>query len=234
MATPPHIASAQGSGGPPPALGNGDPLGPEARILDGRCIVDRKLGEWGLGDVWLVWDVQEERNALLKVTDRYVLPAAPAVRNRLAHDRQSILKLSHQNFARAYDIGITEQVTYFLLEPVDGWSLIRSESPQTADNVNQTLRHLCHALQAAHDLGLVHGNLIPSNLQLVENWPYESYSPKVSDLGIVVLCRDTPELPEVDLRVCLLRVAGLPQPGADRGAAVRPSCRHLLGRRHAL
>lgn len=167
--------------GPPAAPSPGDePAG--TRI--GRYKLVRKLGEGGCGAVYLA--EQEEpvqRRVALKIIR--VGMETRSVVARFEAERQALAMMDHPNIARVFDAGATERgLPYFVMELVRGVR-ITEFADQHALGVRERIAlgiEVCHAIQHAHQKGIIHGDIKPSNIMVARHDGVAV--PKVIDFGI--------------------------------------------------
>jgi eukaryotic-like serine/threonine-protein kinase len=153
-----------------------------ARI--GRYKVVQKIGEGGCGVVYLA--EQEEpvrRHVALKIIR--VGMETRSVIARFEAERQALAMMDHPNIARVFDAGATESGSpFFVMEHVRGMK-ITEYCDQNRLPVRQRLDlfvQVCHAIQHAHQKGIIHGDIKPSNIMVAlhDGVPV----PKVIDFGI--------------------------------------------------
>jgi serine/threonine-protein kinase len=152
-------------------------LGDEYELL-------RELGTGGFGRVYLVRDLELEREEALKVLHPF-LTNDPAVVERFRREAQLAAQLSHPNIVSIYDTGGRAGLSWYTMAYVDGVSLatlVKSEGPQPLDQVARWLRQALSALQHAHDQGVVHRDLKPENM-LIEK---ADGSVRITDFGLAL------------------------------------------------
>jgi eukaryotic-like serine/threonine-protein kinase len=157
-----------------------EPVG--ARI--GRYKLLQKLGEGGCGVVYMA--EQEEpvrRRVALKIIKLGM--ETKSVIARFEAERQALAMMDHPNIARVFDAGATERGRpYFVMELVRG---VKITDFCDQDHLPTRARldlfiQVCHAIQHAHQKGIIHGDIKPSNIlvTLHDGIPL----PKVIDFGI--------------------------------------------------
>jgi eukaryotic-like serine/threonine-protein kinase len=133
----------------------------------GQYVLKRKLGEGGMGEVWLAEHALLKRPCAVKFI-RPDLAAHPATAARFAREVRAVTGLSHLNTVRVYDYGRTEDGSfYYVMEYLDGPTLeqlVRETGPLPPGRVVYLLRQVCEALMEAHAAGLVHRDLKPGNV----------------------------------------------------------------------
>lgn len=127
----------------------------------------RKLGEGGMGVVYLARDEHLNRDVAIKV-----LPETFAQdQERLARFRreaQLLASLSHPNIAAIYGLEESDGLRYLLLELVTGETLAERlrRGPLAVDEALAVCKQIAEALEAAHEKGIVHRDLKPSNVMI--------------------------------------------------------------------
>ncbi len=168
-----------------PAAGRMDPPGEEplgTRI--GRYKLLEKIGEGGCGVVYMA--EQEEpvrRRVALKIIKLGM--ETKSVIARFEAERQALAMMDHPNIARVFDAGATDRgPPYFVMELVRGVKITEYCDRNRLD-LQQRLNlfvQSCHAIQHAHQKGIIHGDIKPSNIMVAlhDGVPV----PKVIDFGI--------------------------------------------------
>lgn len=150
----------------------------------GRYRVLRKLGQGGMGVVYLAEQSEPiRRRVALKLVQQRRLEREARVRFEI--ERQSLALLAHPGIAQILDAGSQpDGVAWFAMEWVDGRQLDQwwqKAAPSIAARL-ALLRELCRAVGHAHRRGIVHCDLKPANLLVVED--VDGPRPKVIDFGI--------------------------------------------------
>ncbi len=155
-------------------------------IVADRYHVTGKLGEGGMGQVYLAEHVKMGRKSALKVMNPGMVKDADAI-SRFNREAANASRINHPNVADVYDFGETpDGVIYLAMEFVDGpplTKLIETEGPLTPQRAAAIIRQAGDALTAAHDLGIVHRDLKPDNIMIARNRD-GSDCVKVVDFGI--------------------------------------------------
>jgi hypothetical protein len=150
----------------------------------GRYKLLQLLGEGGMGSVWMA--EQEEpvrRRVALKVIKLGM--DTQQVIARFEAERQALALMDHPNIAKVLDAGATDNGRpFFVMELVKGIPITRycdDEKVATAERL-QLIVAVCHAIQHAHQKGIIHRDIKPSNVlvTLTDGVPV----PKVIDFGI--------------------------------------------------
>jgi serine/threonine-protein kinase len=158
----------------------------------GQYRLVRKLGEGGMGEVYLAEHQLLKRPCALKLI-KAEAGTDPIALARFEREVQSAARLAHPNTIEIYDYGHTEAETfYYVMEYLRGMSLadlVRRDGPLPAGRVIYLFRQICAGLAEAHGLGLVHRDLKPANIFLAVRGG-EADVAKVLDFGLVKLTQD--------------------------------------------
>ena len=138
----------------------------EGSDLGDRYHVVQRLGEGGMGEVYLVRDRELDRDIALKVI-RLDLSSNPAILERFKREIQLSSNVTHKNVLRVYDLGEAGGVKFLTMQYVDGQDLatvMRREGRLPLPRVVDIFRQICEGLQAAHEQGVIHRDLKPQNI----------------------------------------------------------------------
>jgi serine/threonine protein kinase/tetratricopeptide (TPR) repeat protein len=160
------------------------PVAGENQRVIGRYRLLTRIGEGGMGEVWLAEQTAPiRRHVAFKLIRAGV--SSPEVMARFESERQTLALMDHPAIAKVFDAGATpEGILYFAMEYVDG-------APITAyaDNRRLTTRdrlqlfvRVCEGVQHAHQKAIIHRDLKPSNILVteVDGKP----APKIIDFGV--------------------------------------------------
>ena len=141
---------------------------PEAGDRLGPYVVLRRLGEGGMGEVFLARDTRLDREVALKLLPAD-LAADPARLSQFRQEALTLAALNHPNIATIYGFEEPAPGQLFLaLERVDGETLHEriARKPPTVEEALQVCAQIAEALEAAHDQGIVHRDLKPRNVMI--------------------------------------------------------------------
>lgn len=142
-----------------------DPLSHSSRQI-GLYRIRELLGEGGMGSVYVA---EQEQPVRRKVALKIIKPGMGSreVISRFESERQALAMMDHQNIARILDAGATDQgLPYFVMELVRGLPMTQ-HCDQSKLGIRDRLAlfiDVCHAIQHAHQRGIIHRDIKPSNV----------------------------------------------------------------------
>ncbi len=198
-----------------PSHAEGDMIADKYRLI-------RKVGEGGMGAVWIAHNVTLDVPVAIKLigdgreqdehSERLVLEARAAA------------QLGHPAITRVFDFGRTEAGAPFivmeLLHGEDLAAVLERRGSISERRAVQTLLPVMHALAAAHDKGIVHRDLKPANIFLAQT-DAGGVQPKLVDFGIAKL--DTEDFRRLTRAGAILGSPAYMSPEQARGEDVDAS-----------
>ncbi len=154
-------------------------------VLADRYRIESRIGEGGMGQVYLGEHVRMRRKCAIKIM-RPALLHEPEALQRFTREAENASRLSHPNIASIFDFGETaDGVVYLAMEYVDGGSLadlLNTEAlhPEVAADI---IGQAADALQGAHDMNMLHRDIKPDNIMLGRRAD-GTYLVKLVDFGI--------------------------------------------------
>ena len=144
----------------------------------------QQIGEGGMGVVYMA---DQETPVRRRVALKIIKPGMDSreVIARFEAERQALAMMDHQNIAKVLDAGTTESGRpYFVMELVHGVPLTKycDDNRLTPRQRLELFVPVCHAIQHAHQKGVIHRDIKPSNI-LVTMYD-DKPVPKVIDFGV--------------------------------------------------
>ncbi len=181
----PGTATAQALESRGRALSPGD-------LFAGRYEIRRLLGTGGMGVVYLSRDRELDEQVAIKTLRPEAIGADDALLDRFRQEIRLARRITHRNVVRTHDLGEIDGVYYITMEYVDGPTLkelIQKRGHLPSAVIVTIGKQLCRALEAAHEVGVIHRDIKPQNLVVEPNGFL-----KVMDFGIARLAvRQRPE-----------------------------------------
>jgi hypothetical protein len=157
--------------------------------LDGKYLIDTRLGEGGMGAVYRATHLGTTRVVAVKII-RPELSSDAAFVERFRREAESLGRLRHPNIVDITDFGFarggTGEVAYLVMEYLDGCTLadvLEEERRLSTTWVVDILEQVSSAVDEAHRHGIVHRDLKPENIWLEPN-RRGGYTVKVLDFGL--------------------------------------------------
>jgi serine/threonine-protein kinase len=146
----------------------------------GPYLIERKLGQGGMGAVFLAVDTRSNAPVAIKVLTG---PAAtdPEYLGRFQREAALAASLKHPNIVACFGTGEEGKIHYMALEYVDGGDLMRliRGTPLPEPQALAIAAQLADALVAVHAAGIVHRDIKPHNILMTKDG-----TPKLADLGL--------------------------------------------------
>ncbi len=150
----------------------------------GRYKLLEKIGEGGMAVVYMAEQTEPIRRKVALKIIKLGMDTRQVIA-RFEAERQALALMDHPSIAKVLDAGATETGRpYFVMELVSGVSITEycdQNSLSTKDRLNLFLQ-VCHAVQHAHQKGIIHRDIKPSNVMVTHH--DGKPVPKVIDFGI--------------------------------------------------
>jgi eukaryotic-like serine/threonine-protein kinase len=153
----------------------------------GQYRLKRRLGQGGMGEVYLAEHILLRRPCAVKVI-RPAQAGDPEILHRFLREVQVTATLTHPNTIQVFDYGqASDGTVFYAMEYLTGLNLeqlVRRHGPIPARRAIFVLRQLCGALAEAHAIGLIHRDIKPSNVILCQRGGLHDVV-KLLDFGLV-------------------------------------------------
>lgn len=166
---------------------SGPVIGPSAGDTIGQYRVTEFLGEGGMGTVFRVEHIALGRTYALKVLRSRVVERDPTSAQRFLNEARTAARMHHANIVDVFDLGhLPDGRPYFVMELLEGESLADrvSRGALPPADVVSIARQLGTALAVAHERGVIHADVTPSNALIVSG---EELRVKLVDFGLAQL-----------------------------------------------
>ncbi|MBI5867556.1 MAG: protein kinase [candidate division Zixibacteria bacterium] len=143
--------------------------------------ITAKLGEGGMGEVYLATDTKLDRPVALKLLPS-ALQADPEAKERLLREARAASKLNHKNILTIYAVERAGDRDFIVMEYVEGRSLkevIDAHEPMPLDQVLKIGLQICDGLATAAENNVVHRDIKPANIILTPKGQV-----KITDFGL--------------------------------------------------
>jgi serine/threonine protein kinase len=155
-------------------------------VLGGKYVVERVIGQGGMGVVAAAYHVQLEQRVALKLMWPQATENPEAV-SRFFREARAAARISSEHVVRVFDVGALENgAPYIAMEYLQGADLaqvLATRGRLAAEEAIDYLLQACEALAEAHAAGVVHRDLKPGNLFLAQRVDGQQLI-KVLDFGI--------------------------------------------------
>jgi eukaryotic-like serine/threonine-protein kinase len=157
----------------------------QQRVIAGRYVVLEEIGRGGMGIVWLAEDRTIGRRVAIK--ELHLPAGVPAEERRVLEERvlreaRTAGRLNDPGVVTVYDVVQEHGTTYIVMELIQAPTLtdiVSRHGPLQPDQVARLADQLLSALEAAHQAGVVHRDVKPSNIMVLANGRV-----KLTDFGI--------------------------------------------------
>jgi serine/threonine protein kinase len=142
------------------------------RTLLKRYRVDEFIGRGAMADVYKVWDEQRATYLAMKLLREDLAMDTIFIR-RFRREAQALAQLQHPNIVRFYGLEEDGLLAFILMDFIDGTTLqheIRvARCPLPFERILDIMRQVCSALHFAHQQGMIHCDIKPSNIMTHNN-----------------------------------------------------------------
>jgi len=138
------------------------------QIFDNRYRIIEKIGHGGMGIVYKAEDTELNITVALKII-RPIYSTDSRFIDQFKKETLTARSISHKNVIRIHDLGEADNIKYISMEYIKGQNLsdlIQTSGSLSVDTAVNLSLQLCEALGAAHQKGIVHQDLKPSNIMV--------------------------------------------------------------------
>ncbi len=156
--------------------------------ISDRYEIIRSIGEGGMANVYLAYDVILERNVAIKVLRGDLANDEKFIR-RFRREALAASNLSHPNIVKIYDVGEDQGNYYIVMEYIEGKTLkqlLKKRGKLTLSEAIDIMLQLTDGMSHAHDSYIIHRDLKPQNIMIQEDGAI-----KITDFGIAMALNST-------------------------------------------
>ena len=135
-------------------------------VLEGKWRLERKLGEGGMGTVYLAHDLQLDRKVAIKILASSLAGDSELV-TRFEREARLTASLEHPNIVPVYAVGEMEGRPFIVMKKLEGRTLaayLREVGALPGDEVLSLMRQLCSGLDFIHARGFIHRDIKAGNI----------------------------------------------------------------------
>ncbi len=155
--------------------------------LDSRYEIHELIGVGGMAVVYRAYDTIDDRIVAIKILKDEFLDNDEFIR-RFKNESKAIAVLSHPNIVKVFDVSFGDRIQYIVEEFIDGITLKEYLDQQKEVKWKEAIHftvQILRALQHAHEKGIVHRDIKPQNIMLLQDGTI-----KVTDFGIARFSRN--------------------------------------------
>ncbi|MCB0166232.1 MAG: serine/threonine protein kinase [Anaerolineae bacterium] len=146
----------------------------------GQYRIEEKIGQGAMASVFKAYQPSLERYVAIKVLPPYFAAKNPVFSKRFKREAKSVARLHHPNILPVYDYGIDRDYSYIVMRYVEGAQTLAHLMYQSSNDEQKfdVLLQVARALAQAHENGVIHRDVTPSNVLMDKGWAL------LSDFGL--------------------------------------------------
>lgn len=149
-------------------------------------ILERKLGDGGMGEVYYAKHNKVDREVAIKVLHSHLF-YNESIHNRFKNEANALIKLNHPNIVKIFDYVEQENFACLIMEYINGYTLddyiLKISGPITSEKVISVICPILEAVQYAHDNNVYHRDIKPANIMISQ----DGTKVRIMDFGIAKL-----------------------------------------------
>lgn len=156
------------------------------QVLDGRYQITRAIGTGGMGAVYEAHQQRLNRKVAIKTIHAHLATKAVVV-ERFRREAMAAASAGSQHIVDVYDLGVMSNGAPFmvmeLIEGTDLRTMVERHGRLATTTAAHIIRQACDALEAAHEVGIIHRDMKPENIMITRRRNDANFV-KVVDFGI--------------------------------------------------
>ena len=143
----------------------------DGKRIGSRYEIHKKIGEGAMGAIYEAFDQELLRTVALKILVHQDINSTEG--KRFLREAQTIVKLQHPNIIHVYDIREFQGHPFFTMDLIEGQTLeeVIKNNEYSLRDAMQWIRDIAYALDCAHQAGIIHRDVKPSNIMLDHGTP---------------------------------------------------------------
>jgi diguanylate cyclase (GGDEF)-like protein len=166
-----------------------DPYRLKGTLLADQYHLEDYLGGGGMGAVYLATQKDSDKLFAVKILKPDVAARSPEYIQLFEEEIAKASKLSHPNIVRIFDSGIEDDISFMVMELLEGQTLedeVNQKGKLEIDIVKNIFRQICNAFIYAHSRNIIHLDITPRNIFIL-SVPKDGNFIKVIDFGLAKL-----------------------------------------------
>ncbi|BBM86497.1 serine/threonine protein kinase [Candidatus Uabimicrobium amorphum] len=148
-------------------------------VLQDRYEVIEKLGEGGMGKVYKVNDLENDKLVALKITSFPSVNENNKIGMRFSREIEAMHQLVHPNITQVYTAGEYKQRLFYTMEWIDGCTLKEAMANCSQTVLLRIFMDVIRTIEYLHNQHIIHRDLKPENIMVTK-----TYQPKIMDFGL--------------------------------------------------
>lgn len=162
-----------------------DPYRLNGIVLNGRYSLIDYAGSGGMGAVYRAMDTELRRIVAVKILKPDVVARSSEYAELFEREAKNVQSLDHPHIVKIFDSGKDEDLSYMVMEWVEGLSIedILTQGQLPLDRLTNIFEQICDAVAFAHERNIIHLDLKPGNILLLDRPESDDFA-KVIDFGL--------------------------------------------------
>jgi len=162
-----------------------DPFRICGTVLNGKYELTEFAGSGGMGAVYRALNIIDLNIVAVKILQPHIVARSPECAELFEREAKHAQSLDHPHIVRIFDSGKDEDLSYMVLEWVEGRSIedVLTQEQLPLDRLTNIFKQICSAVTFAHERNIIHLDLKPGNILLLDHSEPDDFV-KVIDFGL--------------------------------------------------